>query len=76
MSVTAQFNLRILWEHELRAAAKALKDLDTKLQQPGEVPVDPMPAINACAAALFGCDDPDGVLVLSHLPNPARRKRT
>ena len=84
MSDMAQSRLILLWEHEVRIAARLLVkafDAQTKDDKSPEeelaAGVLMVDAFNACLAALHGADDEEATLVLSAVPDvvKARRKK-
>ncbi len=82
MSDMAGAKLVVLWEHEIRLAARLIalahaaidKGDDTEEDKiaNGQLIVD---AFNACAVALFGADDQDVTLALSSVPDLAKARR-
>ena len=68
----------ILWENEIRAAAKSLEAIRTLMKNP-ETPEETMrdavqAMYQACAAALYGAEAPDACIVLSSVPQTLMAK--
>jgi hypothetical protein len=75
MSEAVKVNFVILWDSELRVAAKALREVIDydKLEAPDDIEWSRKltVAFNACSAALWHVDD-DAALTISHAPSLAR----
>lgn len=76
----ANVKLVIIWEHELRMAAKKLHELRALLNKDGKTEAEAasvgkaiMDTFNVCAAALVGAEGDDVALVLSAV-SPFRPK--
>jgi hypothetical protein len=76
MAATAQYKVVVMWEHEVRAAAKALAHLSrvyddessTEDQRRDALKDALKDALNAAIAALAQADDDGAALVISVLP--------
>ena len=76
MAHSANISVVVLWEHELRLAAKTLESLRDSLEKDGEGEMSHETAVlygqalNVCSAALFGIKD-GSAIVVSSVPKPA-----
>lgn len=72
MAATAQYKVVVMWEHEVRAAAKALAHLsrvyDDESSTEDQRRDALKDALNAAIAALAQADDDGAALVISVLP--------
>lgn len=79
MAYEGKLNLCVLWEQEIRAAAKALEAY--RLLSNDETATDEVKAaalvkaLQTCHAAVYGAQEDSNCLVLSSVPQPAKRNR-
>ena len=69
----ATIKLLVIWEHEIRLAAKLLKIASEHVGE-ADYPDKLADAINATVAALYGAHDEKYSLVLSSAPSMIRRE--
>jgi hypothetical protein len=79
MSTTAEHKLVVLFDHEVRVAAKALEGLralaDTKCTKE-EWSDAALHALDACQAALLGAEDDGAAITISSAPVSFRTGKT
>ena len=70
---TADLKLCVLYEHELRIAAKLLRQLQDAKKE--DIPALAVDALNACNIALYGLTDEFSLTMISSIPKNKLLKR-
>ena len=82
MSGEVNCRLTVLWEHELRAAAKALRRARELIEARGDEPLGAectealWAALESAHVALYHAAEDDRAIVISAVPVLARRRKT
>jgi hypothetical protein len=78
MGSTADMKLIVVWEGELRIAAKAIKEFRLACADGNEDRINRTAnvALQACGVALEGCEDESAAIVITRTPDPESKRRT